>query len=482
VLLLAASATRGSAQGEPAAGMRVLTAPDGDRFLLLPIAGAPPVVHWVIVTPAGPAEDPDGLEGLAVAVARASLAGTTRVGTRDRATEIEILARIEEGERRRTLLRGAGQAVPEALLDRLRTDVAQANVVADGLAWERALRRLPASPSRLLRMPHATLLQLSTPTESVGRLVALLLARREEPILRGIHDELRGVRAELVAAAAGDAWTALRDEVRSLAYGAHPAGRQSLVDVEPSRPLARTQALEVFARTQRPERTQHVLVGGFDAEAVAEVLVAGFAASVLSAEPFAPAPPPPEPRPRTSRLTTVGAAGIAVACRVPDGADPDAVALASRWLAQGDESFLARWLFARGVRVGALRSSYPYGMPADGALVSIEVGPADRDAADPVRVRRLFDEVDAALAAAAAKAPLPEELALTRAHLGAERAAQVVAPDLLATYVAMRCAQGLPPQRALRALDGVSDEAVAEVLRGLLVPERMVRVTREPKP
>ena len=49
---------------------RVLTTPDGSRCILLPTAG-PPIVNWVVFTPAGPLEDPEGLEGLAVAVARA---------------------------------------------------------------------------------------------------------------------------------------------------------------------------------------------------------------------------------------------------------------------------------------------------------------------------------------------------------------------------------------------------------------------------
>lgn len=462
--------------------MRELTTPDGSRFVLLPTAGAPPVVHWVLLTPAGTSEDPEGLDGLSIAVARASMAGTTRVGSRNRASEEDLLARIDENERRRTLLRGAGQQVPEALLNSLRADASQADSVADRLAWERSLRQVPASPSRLQRTPFATLLQLSAPADAVGRVAALLLARREEPILRGIHDELRGVRRELAAEAVDDAWTPLRDEVRSLAFGSHSAGRPSVTEVEGFQPLGRPQALEVFERTQRPERSLHVLTGGFDAEALTEVLVQSFAASMLSAEPFVQPQPPPEPRARTSRLTDGAITGIAIGLRVPDDADPDAVALAITWLAGGEESFLARRLFAQGVRTVGLRATYPFGGLGSAALALVEVGADPRDSDDRERAQRLFAEVDAALATVATDPPLPAELAAARSLLSADRATQCVAPDRLAVFLALRRAWfGLTPQRALRPLEAVDDAAVTATLRRVLAPERRVRVTQEKK-
>ncbi|MEZ5964077.1 MAG: hypothetical protein R3F56_09555 [Planctomycetota bacterium] len=477
-MVVAAAASATAQQPAP----RALTTPDGSRFVLLPVPGAPPVVSWLIVTPAGPAEDPDGLEGLALAVARASMAGTARVGSRNRATEEDLLARIEENERRRTLLRGAGQQVPEALINSLRSDASQADAVADRLAWERALRQVPALPSRLQRTDHTTLLQLSAPVAGLGRVAALLLARREEPILRGIHDELRGARAELLAVATEDPWTPLRDEIRSLAFGAHAAGRPSITEVEGFRPLSRALALEVFERTQRPERSLHVLTGGFDAEMVAAVLVQAFARSALSVDPFVPSPAPPAPRARTSRLTGGAVTGIAVACRVPVDLDPDAVMLAMTWLAGGDESFLSRRLFAHGMRVGQLRGTYPFGGLRDSALALVEVGADERDTRDGQRAERLFVEVDAALAAAAAEPPLPAELATARGLLAAQRAAQRSTPQGLCLYVALRCARfGMTPEQVLRSLETVDDAAVFRALQEMLEPERRVRVTQEKK-
>ena len=65
--------------------------PDGSRFVLVP-TGGPPQVHWAVATPAGAAEDPDGLQGLAAAVLAASLGGTWTSGSVDAAAERATLA------------------------------------------------------------------------------------------------------------------------------------------------------------------------------------------------------------------------------------------------------------------------------------------------------------------------------------------------------------------------------------------------------
>ncbi len=65
--------------------------PDGSRFVLVP-TGGPPVIHWVMATPAGVMEDPPGLDGLSFAVARSSMAGTSSTSSLDWQAESRILA------------------------------------------------------------------------------------------------------------------------------------------------------------------------------------------------------------------------------------------------------------------------------------------------------------------------------------------------------------------------------------------------------
>ena len=84
---------------------------DGTRFLLFP-TGGPPVVHWVVITPAGILEDPVGLMGLSHAAALAALAGTERIGSLDPIREASMLrevGRLEQEVATKRLDRSAWQ-------------------------------------------------------------------------------------------------------------------------------------------------------------------------------------------------------------------------------------------------------------------------------------------------------------------------------------------------------------------------------------
>jgi predicted Zn-dependent peptidase len=478
---LVGQAPTGSAPGAEALaeGQRLIRTPDGSRVLLHP-TGGPGTIYWVVVSPAGPREDHEGHEGLAAAVVRASMSGTTRVGSRNRATENDLLARVDEHERRSAVLRRAGQVIPDDLLNELRQDASQAEAIADRLAWERSLRLAPAGGSRLSFLADAVLLHLAVPIESLSRVAGLLLVRREEPVLRGVHDELRAVRLELRNAAVAEPWTAVREELRALAYRAHPYARLGFDDPYAFAPLARAQALDTFRQTQRPDRVVHVLTGGFDPELVAQTLQRVFTATALTAEPLeAPKPIGVLRGARTSQVEPGKLAGVAIAYQPPPGADPDVVAVATKWLAGGEESFLARALFAKGLRCGLVRGTYPF-PGAAAPLVLVEVGVDPQDAKDPARTRRLFSEVDAALDEAVRVRVAPEEIAVARGALLAERARQCASPDRLAAYLAIRWGVfGMSPAHAARSLDAVGEAVVLALLGQTLVRDRRVKVTQE---
>ena len=71
---------------------RLVRTPDGSQFVLVP-TGGPPVVHWVSMMPGGVKEDPAGLDGISTALARASLAGTSRVGSENPLNEAQAITR-----------------------------------------------------------------------------------------------------------------------------------------------------------------------------------------------------------------------------------------------------------------------------------------------------------------------------------------------------------------------------------------------------
>lgn len=458
---------------------RIVTTPDGSRFLLY-ATGGPPVVSWVVRTPAGPVEERDGEEGLAFAVARASMAGTGTIGSIDRAAEQDLLQRLDADEMRAMQLALAGQPPAPDLVAALASHRAAAAKVADPLGFERALRAAPAGASRLSQSPQAILLHLELPIEAVARVADLLVARREGAVLRGLYDEWRAVRVELVAANAVDPWAAARDEVRWLAYRGHPLGRPAL-SAAPA-PTSRARAHEVFARTHRPERSRHVLVGGFDPNAIEAVLMSAFARSDLPTDPL-PLPPTIAP-PRgelTGRILGGAFAGLAVACRTAPDSPTAAVSLAATWLADGDGSFLARTLRAKGLGVDEVRVTHPFPAASTAPFVLIEVRADARQGSDAGRRQALVTGVDVALASAASVTPTAAELSVVRARLGAHRLRQVRSPGGLATRLALHWEDDVAdPLGALTPYEAQTDAMVIAALRGMLDRDRRVRVTQEP--
>lgn len=460
---------------------RIVTTPDGCRFLLYP-TGGPPVVSWVVRTPAGPVEERDGEEGLAFAVARAAMAGTGAIGSIDRAAEQDLLQRLDADEMRAMQLALAGQPPPPDLLAALASHRSAAVKVADPLAFERALRAAPAGASRLSQSPQAILLHLELPIEAVARVADLLVARREGAVLRGLYDEWRGVRVELAAANAADTWAAARDEVRWLAYRGHALGRPAL-GAAPA-PTSRARAHEVFARTHRPERSRHVLVGGFDADAIEAVLMSAFSRSALPTDPL-PLPPAIAP-PRgelTGRILGGAFAGMAVACRTAPDSSTAAVSLAATWLADGDGSFLARTLRAKGLGVEEVRVTHPFPAASAAPFVLIEVRADARQGSDAGRRQALVTGVDVALNLAASATPTAAELSVVRARLGAHRLRQVRSHGGLATRLALHWEDDVAdPLAALVPFEAQTDAMVLAALRGMLHRDRRVRVTQEPAP
>ncbi len=171
-----------------------LTTGDGTRFLLLP-TGGPPVVHWVVITPAGIAEDPVGLAGLSHATALAALAGTDRIGSLDPAREPGALREIDRLEQEVAALRRRGADVNTALEGKLSAAREAAAILSDPAAWWRLLLTAPAMDVRHQLLEGATVLSLSTTTLGVPQVASLIQERRERALLRGIHSELQQVRA-----------------------------------------------------------------------------------------------------------------------------------------------------------------------------------------------------------------------------------------------------------------------------------------------
>ncbi len=244
---------------------------DGSRFLLVP-TGGPPVIHWVMATPAGPLEDPLGMEGLSHATAHAAMGGTLAFGSKNAPLELQALNDLDVIQQEIDGLHVIGHSPSESLVTSLIKAHRTAQELADPLAWEWTLRRAPALESRLSFHRAGTLLHITTSFAGLGKVAGLLIERRENALLRDVHNSFRHERSELLRnGALGHILVglALRGQaVKQLPGRAHA-------------PLPRKKSLAVFQATHHPSRTLHVLTGGFDTRLVRKVVEETFQETVL---------------------------------------------------------------------------------------------------------------------------------------------------------------------------------------------------------
>lgn len=473
-VLLAASLTAQEAAFSGA--FAELRTPDGSRFLLVP-TGGPPVVHWMVATPAGVLEDPPELAGLSFAVARASLLGTTFSSSRDAQEEERVLAeqdRLEQELDRRM----ASRENPTDLLAELTRVRAQALNLSDPASWERQLRRAPALGTELRELPDAELLHITTTVRGLPRVAQLLMERREGTVLRGVHHHLRIVRAEQQRARGTEVEAAMRREVLGLRFIGHPFANAWAATDQPA-PLPRARALEVFQRTQHPTRTLHVLTGGFDLTEVKELVDGLFTETQL------PPPPAPVAAPergadieRRSSIRGGKHPAVTIGFRVPDGIDPDVLATTVEWLAGPTEAEILTRLRIGGHPDATVRGTLPFPSFAAG-LFLLEV-------ADPNAARGapdLLRDLEKVLLQIASEAPRPAEIERARTRLSSAEAASRLSAEDLAFRLAIDCGlRTRTPEQSLNPPRQVDVTAVQKLAQTMLAPKNRTTVVLEVAP
>jgi hypothetical protein len=440
ILGLAAPA---AAQMEPV----TFQTPDGSRFVLIADATIPQV-HWAVASPADPAEDPPGYEGLAWTTAQVSLHGTWRTGSRDATREREALAQLDNAWQ--SLLAGGTTAADLERLDE------QARALADLATFPRVLASAPTwRPEVVARGPVAVLV-LTTLPGALDEVARLLVERREEQALRELPRAWVQTFSERSRAFLADRRRPVRAEALALAMPDHPANRA----IEPPAPttLTRERAFAAWHRTQRPERTVHVLLGDFDPAAARAVLQARFASTALPATPPSPAPAArPLAGMRRSAVQGVPIPSVTIAWQLPPGADRFVLATALRWLADGIDSELGRALVQKG-RTATTRAEAPWPATLDGrGLVLVEA--SDRGGIDG-----LADLLLAACRDAAARPPDAQRLQAVTAAL--QRDWRQAHADPRQATIDVAAAMLAWPQQAATLVwpDAVAAEAVRELL------------------
>jgi predicted Zn-dependent peptidase len=433
--------------------IRMVRTQDGSRFLLMP-TGGPPVVHWVTLIPAGIHEDPAGLEGVSLALVRASLAGTYALGSEDPLKEAAAVARALSLARQVSTNGGKDPAV-KALLAQAEAEVRR---LARPLAWEKALRAAPSSGSQLRVVPGAVLLKVTTTTRGLQRVAELLKDRRDHALLRGVHDHFRQVQAERKAQFAQDQRTPLRRRLVAKACADHPLGRfYTLGNVKN---LSFEAATDAYRRLNDPKRSRQVLAGGFDADVVEVALKQVFKE--------APAQPPKVKLPRlhaghrpAEHPATETHDSLALGCPIPKGASAQDLVVFVGWLAGDSDSYLADALRARGHPRVRVEATAPF--PAPGGLLLVEITKPDAKLTADSKLCKDLREI---LNKAMGQAPAEAQVARARRHFLATRASMLSNASSMALYMGQVWAlTGKVPTAELNVEARVSGATIQKMCR-----------------
>jgi predicted Zn-dependent peptidase len=446
---------------------RLVQAQDGSRFLLVP-TGGPPVVHWVTLIPAGVKEDPPGLEGVSMALARATLAGTHAIGSEDPLREAAAITRARSLARQLAASGGKNPALA-ALLGEAEARVRR---LARPLAWEKALRSAPSSGSQLLPVRGAALLRVTTTTRGLQRVAELLKDRRDRPLLRGVHGHFEQVRREREHQFAQDPRTALRRRLVAKVYQGHPFSR--FYAQSKDRSLTFDAAVEAYRRLSDPKRSRYVLTGGFDVDTVEAVLKQVYEHTAEAPDrvdlPQAQASHPADRKPAADPRDT-----LALGCPIPKLTSIRALAVFVAWFAGDQDSYLVDALRARGHPHVQVRATVPF--PAPGGLLLVEVSvPGEKLNADSKLARDLAEVLGKAME----QAPGAEQLARARQHVRARRARALASPGTIALNLArIWTITGEPPTAVLQVDAKISGAAIQQMCRQMLAEKKRTVVLPE---
>ena len=349
---------------------------DGTFFVLVPASGAA-IVHWTVATPIGPQVDPASTPGLAAACAQASLRGTWDIGSLDADRERKALAELDEAE---TIVDIApslsGTAAEPARRAELLARVAQLRSVADALCDPLAFRRvLATAPARNVRLrfdQDTAILSLTTTPLGVTAVARLLYNRRESQALRSVRQDLAQLQQEATTEWDRSPMAPLYAETLALAFPSHALARAG--DRPSIGGFRRQLALEVFAKSQHPRNTVHVLTGSFDVTALKSALEGIFTTTALQQpEVLQKAAPRAQAAVRRAMVPGAKRPAALIAYSLPAGLDATSVATVAQWFAGGDDSWLGRELVRSGRKTATVAVRAPWPESAATGLLVIEV-------------------------------------------------------------------------------------------------------------
>ncbi|MFO7262219.1 MAG: pitrilysin family protein [bacterium] len=265
--------------------------PNGLRLLALRREGAP-TVAFVMQYRVGAVQERDGETGIAHLLEHMLFKGTTTIGTRDHAAELELFARIDAIQDSIVALRaeradasaparsrGTASCGPSAeeppedpriqrLAARLKAleDSARAFVVAN--EFDRILTRHGARGLNASTTYEATTYYVELPANRARLWFALEADRLRNPVMREFYAERDVVAEERRMRVESDPGGRLWECFMATAYTVHPYGRPVVGTMQDIQNFTRRQAEEYFRRYYGPNNAVVAVVGDIEPDSI----------------------------------------------------------------------------------------------------------------------------------------------------------------------------------------------------------------------
>ncbi len=226
-----------------------------------------PVVSFHLYADVGSVDEEVGQTGMAHMFEHMAFKGTPDIGTRDYPREKEALDRVDEAYRRlraAKLEKKPDSARIEELARAFRAAQAEAGEYAMSEELTQVIEQAGGAGLNASTSNDATRYYLSLPSNKAELWFSLESARFLDPVLREFYKERDVVMEERRMRVESQPVGKLVSNMLSLAYRAHPYGREGIGWRSDLESLTRWQAQEFFEKHYVPETLTAVIVGDVD--------------------------------------------------------------------------------------------------------------------------------------------------------------------------------------------------------------------------
>ncbi len=323
---------------------------NGMHFLLLPRPGAP-TVSFVTYLPVGSVHESLGTTGVSHFLEHLLFKGTTTIGTRELARELELFAGMDAAHDSLVAARGRlpepDVAESARLEARIRALEEEARAVTVPNEFDQILSRNGARGLNATTGYEATQYFVNLPSNRAELWFVLEADRFRNPVFREFYAEREVIAEERRARTESSPGGILYEEHLAAAFRVHPYGAPPIGHMDDILNLTRAQVQEHFDRHYVPDHTVVAIVGDFEPDSAA-----AWADRYLGPIPSAGLPAPlavREPEQRGERRIEVrfdAEPQLRIGWKIPSGLHEDAPALTmlANILVAGRDSRLYRRL------------------------------------------------------------------------------------------------------------------------------------------